>query len=144
LTDPSLRVTLGFDAPLTSETDGVRYVLTSVNSAEPRRNPQRADDLAETRRDKHRTVERLVETKNPCLAEHKRAHVAVAVREVRAKIRALKIASWLEVEAEDGSTELAEVRHVRLCLDEPALAAEAHLDGCYVIKTDLPAAVADT
>jgi hypothetical protein len=105
------------------QTDGIRYVL--------RRNPQRADDLAETRRDKRRTVERLVEKKNAYLAEHKRARVAVAVRDVRAKIRALKIASWLEVEAED--------RHVRLRLDEQALAAESHLDGCYVIKTDLPA-----
>jgi hypothetical protein len=110
------------------QSDGIRYVL--------RRNAQRADDLAATRSDKHRAVERLVEKKDTYLAEHKRARVAVAVREVRAKIAALKIASWLEVEAED--------RHVRLRVDETALAAEAHLDGCYVIKTDLPASVADT
>lgn len=110
------------------QSDGIRYVL--------RRNAQRADDLAATRSDKHRAVERLVEKKDTYLAEHKRARVAVAVREVRAKIAALKIASWLEVEAED--------QHVRLRVDETALAAEAHLDGCYVIKTDLPASVADT
>jgi len=110
------------------QSDGIRYVL--------RRNAQRAEDLAATRHDKRQTVERVVEKKNTYLAEHKRARVAVAVREVRAKIAALKITAWLEVEAED--------RQVRLRVDEQALAAEAHLDGCYVVKTSLPAAVAST
>jgi hypothetical protein len=108
--------------------DGVRYVL--------RRNPRRAEDLAATRRDKHETVERLVETQNAYLAEHQRAHVAVAVRKVPAKIRALKIGAWLEVEAQD--------RTVRLRVDEAARTAQARLDGCYVLTTDVPAAVADT
>jgi hypothetical protein len=107
--------------------EGVRYVL--------RRNPQRVEDLSRMRRDKRQTVQRLVEKKNAYLAEHKRARVVVAAREVHAKIAALKIAGWLHVETED--------RHVRLRVDEQALAAEAHLDGCYVIKTDLPAEVAD-
>jgi len=108
------------------ESDGIRYVL--------RRNAQRADDLAATRRDKRQTVQRLVEKKNAYLAEHKRARVEVAIQEVHAKIAALKVASWLAVETED--------RCLRLRVDEVAVAAESALGGCYVIKTDLPAHVA--
>jgi hypothetical protein len=137
LTDPQIEVLLRqgtlqmelFDETVCEvQRDGIRYVL--------RRNPQRVEDLAASRRDKRDTVQRLVETKNAYLAEHKRAAVAVAVRDVRAKIAALKIAAWLAVEADD--------RHLRLRVDEQALAAAARLDGCYVIKTDLPAAVAST
>jgi len=105
----------------------VRYVL--------RRNPRRAEDLAATRRDKREAVARLVETKNAYLAEHKRATVAVAIRNVRAKIRALKIGAWLTVEAHERTLTLRD--------DESARAAEARLDGCYVIKTDVPAEAAD-
>jgi hypothetical protein len=59
-----------FDEPLaevTDSEDGVRYVL--------RRNPLRAGELAQTRRDKQQAVEQLVCDQNRYLAEHSRARV---------------------------------------------------------------------
>ena len=109
------------------QSEGVRYVV--------RRNAQRAADLAATRRDKHAAAERLVKKQNVYLAAHARARVATACKAVRAKIERLRIEPWLRVQAEG--------RHLHLHVDEGALAESSRLDGCYVIKTDLPAEVAD-
>lgn len=106
--------------------DGVRYVL--------RRNPLRAEQLATSRADKHARVERLRQERNQYLAEHRRAKVATAEQVVRAKIAQLKIEAWLQVETEG--------RSVKLTVNQPALEEATQLDGCYVIKTDLPASVA--
>ncbi len=105
----------------------VRYVL--------RRNPQRVADLAATRRDKQACVARLVAEKNTYLAEHPRAWVSTACKDVRAKIKRLRIEAWLRVQARG--------RVLRLCVDQTALAETARLDGCYVIKTDLPVDAVD-
>jgi len=107
--------------------DGVRYVL--------RRNPQRVDELAATRGSKRCAVEKLLAAQTAYLQDHPRAKVATAEKKVRAKIAQLKIDAWLSVE----------VQEKKLCLkvDEAALAEESRLDGCYVIKTDLPQRFAD-
>jgi transposase len=104
------------------ESEGVRYVL--------RRNPQRVEDLKRNREDKRASVARLLEKKNRYLAEHRRAKVEVAQREVGAKIVQLKVAGWLKVRAAG--------RQLRLEEDVEALAEESRLDGCYVVKSDLP------
>lgn len=106
---------------------GLRYVL--------RRNPARAEQIAETRRDKETALRRLIEKKNRYLAEHRRAGVKVAAREASQKIERLRLGAWLRVEAEG--------RALRLIRDEAALREESRLDGCYVIKTDLPPETAD-
>ena len=104
------------------ERDGVRYVL--------RRNPLRAEQLAASRADKQGRVEELRQDRNRYLAEHPRAKVATADRALRAKMARLRIDAWLQVEAEG--------RTVKLTVNQPALEEAARLDGCYVIKTDLP------
>jgi len=109
------------------ESDGIRYVL--------RRNPQRVEDLKRSRQDKCASVSRLLEKKNSYLAEHPRAKVQVAQREVAAKIVQLKLDGWLKVQAAD--------RELRLAEDSQALAEESRLDGCYVVKSDLPKQYAD-
>jgi DDE family transposase len=109
------------------ENEGVRYVL--------RRNPQRVEDLKRSREDKRASVARLLEKKNRYLAEHPRAKVPVAERGVAAKIVQLKVGAWLKVEATG--------RKLRLQEDAAALAEESRLDGCYVIKSDLPKPYAD-
>ncbi len=108
--------------------DGLRYVL--------RRNPVRAEEIAATRRDKQSSVEHLVEKKNRYLREHPRAGVEVARREVVQKIVRLRIDAWLCVEAEG--------RRLRLVVDEATLRETSRLDGCYVIRTDLPTAATDS
>ena len=109
------------------ESEGIRYVL--------RRNPQRVEDLKRTRQDKRTSVARLLEKKNRYLAEHRRAKVPVAQREVAAKIVQLKVGGWLKVQATG--------RELRLEEDVEALAEESRLDGCYVVKSDLPKPYAD-
>jgi hypothetical protein len=116
-----------FDAELCEISDeGVRYVL--------RRNPLRADELSASRADKKASVERLRETLNRYLTEHPRAKPSTAERTVRAKIAQLKLACWLAVEVEG--------RSLKLTVNQPELDDFSRLDGCYVLKTDLPESAA--
>jgi len=116
-----------FDAALCEVSDeGVRYVL--------RRNPLRADELSASRADKKTSVERLRETLVRYLTEHPRAKVSTAERTVRAKIAQLKLNDWLAVEVEG--------RSLKLTVNQPVLDEVSRLDGCYVLKTDLPESAA--
>ena len=108
------------------EHESVRYIL--------RRNPLRAEELAASRADKQASVERLRQQRNRYLAEHPRAKVPTAEKAVRAKITQLKLEPWLQVEG-DG-------RCLKLTVNQPALEEVSRLDGCYVIKTDLPESAA--
>src|SRR6266853_1307761 len=102
--------------------DGVRYVL--------RRNPVRAEEIAVSRTYKQARVEQLLVQRNGYLREHPRAAVATAEKAVRARIQRLKIDAWLQVEVQG--------RTLVLRVDSAAREEAAQLDGCYVIKTDLP------
>ena len=117
-----------FDEQLAEvETDeGIRYVL--------RRNPIRTLEVRKTRQEKLRAVEEIVDDRNQYLAEHARARVEVAQRKVREKIQQLKLSGWL--------SERVNGRVISLAEDTGALAEEAKLDGCYVLKTDLGKEVA--
>lgn len=108
------------------EREGVRYVL--------RRNPLRAEQLAASRTDKQARVEQLCQERNRYLDKHPRAKVATADRALRAKIAQLKIHTWLQVETEG--------RILKLTVNQVALDEASRLDGCYVIKTDLPQSAA--
>jgi len=102
--------------------DGVRYVL--------RRNPLRAEQLAASRADKQARAGRLLRERNDYLAQHPRAKVSTAEKTLRAKIAQMKVEAWLHVATEG--------RTLKLTVNQPALDDAARLDGCYVIKTDLP------
>ena len=108
------------------EHEGERYIL--------RRNPLRAEQVAASRADKQARVERLVAERNRYLEQHPRAQGATAAKVVEQKIAQLKIDAWLRLELAGG--------RLRLVVDEGARADLSRLDGCYVIKTDLPAGVA--
>ena len=119
-----------FDESLAEVTDTaqcVRYVL--------RRNPRRAEELAAARQDKCRSIEAVLEKQNKYLSEHPRARVEAAVGRVNAKIAKLRLTTWLSVSSEN--------RVLSLTRDEEALNELAKLDGCYCLKTDLTAEVAD-
>ena len=108
--------------------DGLRYIL--------RRNPARALEVAAVRQDKLASVRRELERRNHYLREHRRARVAVALREVNRRAAQLRIAGWVAISSDE------ENRQIGLSVDEAALAEEAQLDGCYVLKTDLKQAAA--
>lgn len=101
--------------------DQIRYIL--------RKNPIRAEEIASNRRSKLEKVNALIEQKNDYLQEHPRASGCVALREVNALAKKLKIHSWIEVSEQE--------RSIALQMNQEALAQEAQLDGCYALKTDL-------
>lgn len=104
------------------ESEGIRYVL--------RRNPQRALDLMESRQSKRDSVLRLLQKKKEFLAQHRRAKAEVAQREIAAKITRLKLGNWVKVVLREGKLFLEE--------DSVALQEVSRLDGCYVVKSNLP------
>ncbi len=102
------------------EKDGFRYIL--------RRNPSRADDIAATRSSKEEKIKQLIQKKNTYLAEHPKAQVQTALREIKGKIDKLKC-TWLNVETEG--------RNITLLVNTEILTELSRLDGCYVITTNL-------
>jgi transposase len=123
-----LQMALFDDTLCEVEQVGVRYIL--------RRNPRRAEELAASRADKQASVETLRQQLNRYLSQHPRAKVATAQKAVRAKIVKLKLESWLQIELEE--------RSLKLTVNQASLDEAARLDGCYVLKTDLPASAAAT
>ena len=114
-----------FDTTLCEvEDDGVRYVY--------RRNPQRAEEINYTRQNKKERIEKLLSDKNVYLAEHSKASLEKALNTVKAKIKALKVDSWLSVSISEVSA-----RELSLYVNEDKLEEQSRLDGCYVLKTDL-------
>ncbi len=139
ITKPQIRALLGqgtiqmelFDEPLTEVTgaEGERYIL--------RRNPTRAQEVQAGREDKLARLRREVEQQNAYLREHRRAHVSVARRNAAERATQLRIDAWTEVTADP------ERRTLELVIDDGRLAEVMKLDGCYVLKTDLPCETAD-
>jgi len=105
------------------EYEGIRYIF--------RRNPQRAEEIAANRADKLNNLQKLLDRKNVYLAGHGRSKVEIAVKEVLAYARKLKLQDWIEVGV-DG-------RRLALQFNRQGCEEASRLDGCYVIKTDLPA-----
>lgn len=102
--------------------DSVRYIF--------RRNPIRAQEIQDSRRAKQQSIENVIEQKNSYLQGHKKAKGQTALKHVTQKIKQLKADRWLSVQLKD--------RQLILVIDNDALSKEMELDGCYVIKTDVP------
>jgi len=109
------------------EDDGVHYIL--------RRNPIRVEAIKKSRMSKLNSVERPVKKKNLYIGEHAGAKVETAIKDVSKKIKHLKIDKWLTVRSQE--------RKLKLELDNKALDEASLLDGCYVIKTNLPKELID-
>jgi transposase len=117
-----------FDEKLCEVEDGtVRYVL--------RRNPQRAREMADSRASKLAALQALADKQNRYLAEHPRAEQHAARLKVSEKESRLGLSSFVTVTAAD--------RHIEVEVDTEYMNEIAELDGCYALKTDLPAAAAD-
>ena len=106
---------------------GVRYLL--------RKNPARAAELAAGREDKFRCLEARAKKRNAFVAEHRRAKVETGLRDLNAYGKRLKIDGWTRVRIEG--------RELVVERDEEARSRASRLDGCYVLKTDVPPAAAD-
>jgi len=104
------------------EQNGIRYIL--------RRNPWRAEQIAKTRDAKFASLQRLTAERNKYLSEHSRANIDVAMNRIQGKAEKLKVDRWVKV--------LADGRSVHLEKDTSVLSEVSLLDGCYVIKSDVP------
>jgi hypothetical protein len=128
LTTGVLQIELFSNQVCEVERDGIRYVL--------RRNPVRAQQMSESRIAKHRAILKAAQVQNEYLSEHPRAVASVALNKITSKIKGLKANGWLcAIEKE---------RKITISQDEFSLANAALLDGCYVIKSDIPKSHADT
>ena len=118
-----------FDQRLAEVTadEGVRYII--------RRNPERVAAVRASRDDKLASVRTLADKQTRYLAEHPRARVQAAFRTVVQKCERLKLSGWVSVSAAG--------RQITVTVEQAALDEVAKLDGCYVLKTDLPRHVAD-
>lgn len=108
-----------------TDCDGIRYIF--------RRNPIRAEEIQITRDKKQKKLEELLVHENTYLCEHPRAQVKTALECVWKKIEQLKCDKWLTVAVSQEKS-----RHLKLVLDDEALKELKRLDGCYVLKTDVP------
>ena len=106
--------------------EDVRYVL--------RRNPVRAQQIAESRKSKHSAIAKFAADQTQYLALHPKAYANKALARVTKKRDQLK-ANWLTVTETE--------RKLSVVSDDAALANAALLDGCYVIKSDVPKANAN-
>jgi len=120
-----LQMTL-FDMPLAEVIDkeGPRYVL--------RRNPARAEELASSRNDKYATLSQAVTAANQYLAAHLHAHADLHLDKLKARAVKLRIHGWVTLALKQ--------RTITIAKDTQALTDLSKLDGCYVLKTDLPQA----
>ena len=97
--------------------------------------PIRAEQLAASRADKQATVEQLRQDRNRYLEKHPRAKVATAEKSAAGQDRATENRGLAARCRRKGAP-------CKLTVNQPALEEASRLDGCYVIKTDLPASAA--
>jgi|APIni6443716594_1056825.scaffolds.fasta_scaffold33388_2 transposase len=116
-----------FDQKLAEVAQGnVRYVL--------RRNPARAEEMKRSREDKLTSLRKKITEQNDYLNGHPRAKTETALRKLHARCVRMRLSGFAAV--------IVEGRQILLRMDDDALKEEAKLDGCYVLKTDLPSEAA--
>lgn len=105
------------------EHDSVRYIL--------RRNPVREREIAENRNSKLASLQSLINQQSQYLMEHPKAKAEVAHKKLRDCCRRYKLDTFVSIVSSE--------RTFSMIIDEENRKAASDLDGCYVIKTDLPA-----
>ena len=96
----------------------------------------RKKEIENTRESKLASIIKTACERTTYLTEHPRANAGKALDKVTAKIKKLKATSWLTVTEND--------RILSIEKDEEALLQVGLLDGCYVIKSDVPKEDADS
>ena len=105
----------------------IRYVM--------RCNPLRAEEMKASRASKLAAVEKMAAAQTKHLAEHPKADATKALARVTSKIKQLKAEAWIIATLNE--------RKITAEKDDAALSNAGLLDGCYVIKSDVPKAAAD-
>jgi hypothetical protein len=112
-----------FEKTICEIVDGkIRYIL--------RLNPTRATEVKDSREGKLTSLERLCIKRTRYLAEHPRAKVDTARKAIEAFAIKLKIDDWAKARVEE--------RVIHIEIDKAELDKIEKLDGCYVIKSNIP------
>jgi hypothetical protein len=106
--------------------DGIRYGL--------RRHPVRAQAVRDTRHAQLATRQAHGAQQTHYLTDHPRAPAQGALQKLGARAAKLRLADWIDLTVAE--------RTITLTIQEDAQTDAAQLDGCYVLKTDLPPAQA--
>lgn len=110
-----------FDEDLTEITiNNERYIC--------RRNPSRAQEIEQNRLEKINKLQQLCQKKNAYLAEHTRAKLSTASKQLQLVLNKYKLPYVSLIEQE---------RSLELSIDQIKLKQVSQLDGCYCIKTDV-------
>ena len=117
-----------FDTELNEVTKkGIRYIL--------RRNPVRAEEMQATRANKLAKLEEKAKVETKYLEEHEYASTEKVEQRLKALAKRLVIDAIVKISIEG--------RKVTIDILEEELKKAQELDGCYVLKTDLPVSEAD-
>jgi len=108
--------------------DQTRYIL--------RRNPIRATELKNSRQSKIDFLTSFISEQNSYLKKHNRAKTEVALRKINEKTNKLKLKSIVQCTLEQ--------RSIEYTIDTQAQNEAEELDGCYVVKTNVPSKELDT
>jgi transposase len=118
-----------FDKDLVEiESAGIRYIL--------RQNPVRVQEMNNTRLSKMEKIKKSVQQKNEYLKAHPRAKVTTVYKSIMALIKKLRAEKFVSCAVEGGELILKAAY-------EDDIKELCKLDGCYVVKTDLPKEIAD-
>jgi hypothetical protein len=137
LTDPQIRALLAKkrlqlelfeDKPAEVELEGKRYVLRCNPQTRARERARRADQWAR--------VQAKIRARNLQVEQKPRSEPTSSLKQAQALLIKYRLQGWVKVEL-DG-------RQVVWTEDSAARERQAQLDGCYVIESDLPKAVAST
>jgi transposase len=121
-----LQLSMFDDELIEIENDGSRYIL--------RKNKARAAEIAENRSDKINKIKLFINQKNIYLSEHPKAKPEIALKKVEEKIQNYKFKCLINTALEG--------RTIKFEINETALSKTSELDGCYVLKTDVPSSEA--
>jgi hypothetical protein len=136
LTDPQVRallqagvLPLGLfeDQPAEVTVGSKRYVLRCNPQTQARARARRADQWARVRE--------WIAARNAAVEKSARCEPESSLRGAQARVTKYRLGGWVSVRLEG--------RQVVWSEDAAAREAEAQLDGCYVVESDLPAAAAD-
>lgn len=123
-----LQLELFTDKIMEVKNDDIRYVL--------HRNPIRVSEIALSRNKKIESVKKLIKQKNDYLSAHTKASESVALKAVVKKVSQLKVGNYVEIRIKG--------RIIEIDIMTEKIAEESELDGCYVIKSNLPETLANT
>ena len=104
------------------ENGGIRYIL--------KRNPVRAAEIKENRESKIVKLKKIAEESNKNLREHVKAKVETVEKQINKQIDKLNLKKYVKVEVTE--------REVKIEIEEEEMKRESMLDGCYVLKTNVP------